>query len=122
LKYLLYIITSGQVIALFSLGNLDSGIFYYGFILGNGISSGLYSVLMAVTWPRFYGRDHLGKISGLVMAIIVFASALGPIIFSFSFTKLGGYKPGIYIIMAISIILFVLSLKANNPQRKYRIK
>ncbi|NQU85495.1 MAG: MFS transporter [Mariniphaga sp.] len=120
LKNLLYIITFGQIVGLFSLGNLDDGIFYYGFIIGNGISSGLYSVLMAVTWPRFFGRDHLGKISGLVMAIIVFASALGPIIFSFSFSKLGSYQFGIFAVMAISAILFLMSFKADNPQRKFR--
>ncbi|HZK93711.1 MAG TPA: MFS transporter [Prolixibacteraceae bacterium] len=120
LKYLLYAITIGQVIALFSLGHLDNGIFYYGFIIGNGVCSGLYSVLMAVTWPRFYGRNHLGRISGQVMAIIVFASAFGPVFFSFSNRTFGGYQFAFYIVMVISAVLFLLSFKAENPQIKFR--
>ncbi len=120
LKYLLYVIIAGQVIGLFSLSHLDGGIFYYGFIIGNGISSGLYNVLMAVTWPRFYGRKHLGSISGQVMAIIVFASAFGPVLFSFSNTSFGGYQVTFYVLMVILAALFVLSFKAENPQRKFR--
>ncbi len=120
LKYMLYAIIIGQIIALFSLSNLDDGFFYYGFILGNGISSGLYNVLMAVTWPRFYGREHLGRISGQVMAIIVFASAFGPVFFSFSNRNLGGYQVAFYIVMIILFVLFLLSFKAENPQIKFR--
>jgi len=120
LKYLLYSFIIGQLIALFCLGNLDSGFYYYGFMIGNGISSGLYNVLMAVTWPRFYGRNYLGSISGQVMAIIVFASAFGPVFFSFSSTHLGSYQPAFYSVMMVAFILFVLSYKAENPQTKFR--
>ncbi len=120
LKYLLYALTIGQIVALFSLSQLDSGIFYYGFMIGNGISSGLYNVLMAVTWPRFYGRKYLGSISGQVMAIIVFASAFGPLFFSFSNTNFGGYQIAFYLVMVVLEVLLVLSFKAENPQQKFR--
>jgi len=119
LKILLIILLVGQVFALLSLAFLDDGIFYYGYILGNGIVSGLYNVLMAVTWPRFYGRENLGKITGFVMAIIVFASALGPTLFSLSATKLGSYSIAIFGLTAIVIVFTILSFKANNPQAKY---
>ena len=118
LKYLLYIILAGQLIALFSLGNLNDGLFYYGFIIGNSIVSGLYNVLMAVTWPRFYGRKNLGKITGFVMSIIVFASALGPIIYSFSATKLGSYSFAFFALGAVILLIAFFSFKANNPQDK----
>jgi len=119
LKILLIIMLFGQVFALLSLAFLDDGIFYYGYILGNGIVSGLYNVLMAVTWPRFYGRENLGKITGFVMAIIVFASALGPTLFSLSATKLGSYSVAIFGLTAIVIVFTIFSFKANNPQAKY---
>jgi MFS family permease len=109
----------GQVIALLCLAFLNDGVFYYGYILGNGIVSGLYNVLMAVTWPRFYGRENLGRITGFVMAIIVFASALGPTIFSFSATKLGSYSIAIFGLAAIVSVITVFSFKAENPQSKF---
>lgn len=119
LKLLLIIMLVGQILALFSLAFLNDGIFYYGYILGNGIVSGLYNVLMAVTWPRFYGRENLGKITGFVMAIIVFASALGPTLFSLSATKLGSYSIAIFGLAGIVAVFTVLSFKANNPQNQY---
>lgn len=118
LKYLLILILLGQIIALVSLGNLNDGIFYYGFIIGNGIVSGLYNVLMAVTWPRFYGRENLGRITGFIMSLIVFASALGPILFSFSSTQLGSYSYAFLGLETIVFVIAVLSFKANNPQDK----
>jgi MFS family permease len=119
LKFLLIIMLFGQIVALLSLGFLNDGIFYYGYILGNGIVSGLYNVLMAVTWPRFYGRENLGRITGFVMAIIVFASALGPTLFSFSATMLGSYSVVILGLATIVATITFFSLKANNPQNKY---
>ena len=80
--------------------------------------SGLYNVLMAVTWPRFYGRDNLGRITGFVMAIIVFASALGPVLFSISKAELGSYSYTIFGLAVIISVLFFFSFKADNPQDK----
>ncbi len=120
LKYLLYLYLAGQIIALFCLGRLDDGIFYYGFIAGNGIVNGIFNVLMAVTWPRFYGYKNLGRITGFVMALIVFGSALGPVIFSFSFTRLGSYSYAFFALAFVVVVLAVLSFKADNPQDKYK--
>ena len=119
LKYLLYLVLAGELIALLSLANLDDGIFYYGFILGHGITSGTQNVLMAVTWPRFFGRKHLGSITGFMMSLIVFSSALGPVLFSFSFTKLGSYGYAVFGLIAVIVILLVLGHKGDNPQDKF---
>lgn len=119
LKYLLYFFLVGELVALVSLANLDDGIFYYGFIVGHGMVNGLFNVLMSVTWPRFYGRKYLGSISGFVMSIIVFASALGPLLFSFSFTRLGSYSYAAFALTFIVIGILLLSPKGNNPQEKF---
>ncbi|MCG6187721.1 MFS transporter [Maribellus maritimus] len=119
LKYLLYLIFIGEILALVCLANLNGGIFYFGFILGNGIASGLYNVLMAVTWPRFYGRENLGRITGFVMSLIVFASALGPMLLSFSFLKTENYSIGFYVLALIILAALFLAYKADNPQDNY---
>ena len=121
LKYLLYFNLAAQILALFCLSRLNGGVYYYGFIAGNGIVSGLYNVLMAVVWPRFYGRENLGKITGFVMSIIVFSSALGPIIFSLSATKLGSYSYAILVLVIFIVITTILSFKADNPQDKFDV-
>ncbi len=119
LKYLMYFLLFGEFLALISLGCIGNKFFYYGFIIGNGITGGLYSVLMAVAWPRFYGRNNLGKITGFVMALIVFASALGPILLSLIFSRFGSYKIGFWGLSLIVIFLLFFSFKADNPQDKF---
>lgn len=121
LKYLLYINLAAQILALFCLARLNDGIYYFGFIVGNGIVAGLYNVLMAVVWPRFYGRKNLGQITGFIMSIIVFASALGPIIFSLSATVLGSYSFAILGLVIFVLIAAIFSFKADNPQEKYDV-
>lgn len=116
LQYLLWILLFGEGVALFSLANLNEGIFFYMFIIGNGVASGIYNVLMAVTWPRFYGRNNLGRITGFVMALIVFGSALGPVIYSFSLSQTGTYSFGIYFLLAIILTVSFFAIKAHNPQ------
>ena len=119
LVYLLYLLLTGEVLALVSLAQVEKHIFYIGFIVGSGMVSGMYNVLMAVTWPRYYGREHLGKITGFVMALIVFGSALGPITFSLSLSQLGSYSPAIYTLLGIVLVLVVFSYRAVNPQDKF---
>jgi MFS transporter, OFA family, oxalate/formate antiporter len=122
LKYLLYVVLTGELIALISLSQLNEGVFYYGFILGHGMANGLHNVLMTITWPRFYGRKNLGSITGFVMALIVFSSALGPVFFSFSYTRLGSYGYASYALAFVVLILLILSHKGNNPQDKFEIE
>jgi len=51
-------------------------------ILTFGIANGLFGMLNIVTWPKIYGRKHLGAISGFAMSIVVAGSAIGPWFFS----------------------------------------
>lgn len=122
LKYLLYVFLAGELIALYSLANMNDGIYYYGFIVGHGMANGLYNVLMTVTWPRFYGRQNLGRISGFVMSLIVFFSAIGPVLFSFSLTRFGSYSYASFGLAFFIFVLLILSYRGNNPQDKFGIE
>lgn len=120
MKYLLLVFLFGQMISMISLAFLSPGLPYVFLIIGNGIVGGLFSVLSSVVWPRFYGRKHLGAISGFAMSSLVFFSALGPLMFSFSFTKLGSYSWAAFACLAIIAINFAAAFKADNPQEKLR--
>lgn len=43
-----------------------------------GISYGFSSTLFGAVWPEVYGLKHLGAIRALTVAIMVFATAMGP--------------------------------------------
>ncbi len=116
LKYLLILFAAGMLITTFGLITLDGMmVSYWLIILGNGIVWGLYSVLIGVTWPRFYGLKNLGAISGSSLSFTVIGSALGPYMFSLSHEWTGSYDLVGWICLAIALILFLLAFKADNP-------
>lgn len=85
-------------------------------IFFGGIGNGLFGILMSLVWPRYYGREHLGAISGLCMTLLVVASALGPILFSMLLKLTNSYTPGFAVCLASTIILLATSFFARNPQ------
>lgn len=116
LKILLYLMLLGGFFASigFLLLSQQAGIPLL--IAGFGIMGGFFAVLNAVAWPRFYGRLHLGAITGKVMSFLVLASALAPPIFSFCFSTFGSYRLIGYLGLGYVLFLIIGSIKANNPQ------
>jgi len=75
-----------------------------------GLSGGLYGVLTSVTWPKIYGREHLGAISGFAMSFMVAGSAIGPWLFSLMESIWGHYKFTGYMGMILVSIIGIMSL------------
>lgn len=116
LKLYLYLMILGGIMASVGFLFLSSTIGVPLLIGGFGIMGGFFAVLNAIAWPRFYGRDHLGAITGKVMSIVILASALAPPIFSFCFSTFGSYRLLGYLGLAFLVFLALASLKADNPQ------
>jgi OFA family oxalate/formate antiporter-like MFS transporter len=89
------------------------------FVIGHGASGGLFAVLTTVPFPRFFGRTHLGAISGLNMSIMVFASALGPFLFSAGMDYFGSYRAVTLACLIMPVIIAVLGWVARDPQRMH---
>ena len=117
LNYLLYskgISAFMGVVGLMLLGQYEFAI--YLLILGTGLMTGLFGVISTVSWPRLYGKLHLGAISGFCMTIIVFGSALGPMLFSLSESQTGNYQFAGGFTLALILILTFLATRIVNPQ------
>ncbi|MGF1586410.1 MAG: MFS transporter [Bacteroidales bacterium] len=118
LKYFLLLQISGMLISMTALVFLDqSQAMRWILIAGNGIMSGMYGVLSAVTWPRFFGLRHLGAITGYAMSWMVIGSAIGPFMFSLSFRLTGQYNLATWICIFIALNLFILGFRADNVNR-----
>lgn len=116
LKYLLMLLAGGQAMSALSLPFIEEPAFYYLLTAGNGIASAMYAVLISVAWPRFFGRQYLGEISGFALSLIVFFSAIGPLLFSSSLTHFGSYSIAAWICFGACILCFAGAFKADNPQ------
>jgi OFA family oxalate/formate antiporter-like MFS transporter len=116
LKIFAYIMMFGGLLACLGMFFLNDSWGRVLLIGGMGSMGGFFGVLNSVTWPRFFGRQHLGAVTGRVMSILIFASAIAPSVFSFSYTLLGSYSYMAYLGVVLIAALAVAGTKANNPQ------
>ena len=77
-RYLLALILTGQVAVLIMALNLSNYWLVLLFGVTLGTISGLYRIIMSVLWANYFGRQHLGSITGVAQTIAVGGSALGP--------------------------------------------
>ena len=117
-KIYLYIMIASGILASLGLLFLSSTFGVYMLITGLGLLGGLFSVVNAVTWPKYYGRKYLGSITGKVMSFLVIASAVAPSLFSYCFSNFGSYSNISYITLAFLLFLIIGSFKVENPQKE----
>ena len=116
LRRYLYLMITGGIIASIGFLYLPTAAGIPLLVAGFGIMSGFFAVLNTIAWPRFYGRDHLGAITGKVMSFLILASALAPSIFSLCFSTFDSYQLLGWLGLVFLIFLVFGSLKARNPQ------
>jgi len=118
LKWLLLVMNLGCLSATLGMLFLDKPGGVPAYVIGNGIASGGFVSLTGIVFPRFYGRLHLGAISGVNMSAMVIASGLGPLAFGLCQQFSGSYRGILVASIFVPTLLALLSLKADNPQRK----
>ncbi|MEP3629934.1 MAG: MFS transporter [Hyphomicrobiales bacterium] len=67
-----------MAIASFLLASIDNQAIIFVFMAMFGISYGASSTMLGTLWPEIYGTKYLGSVRSIVVALGVFASALGP--------------------------------------------
>lgn len=116
LKWLLGSMLAGIAISGLGVSVLTPGLTKWIIVAGNGISGATFGLLAGVTWPDFFGRKHMGAISGCSMAIMVFASAIGPSVFSISKFLVGSYDVAAMVCLCMAAVLLAATFRADNPQ------
>lgn len=86
--------------------------------ISGGVAASIFQPLTGVVWPRFYGREHLGAISGFNMASLVVGSGLGPFAFIWAAEAYGGYYVPLYGSAVLGVVLAIGAYWADNPQRQ----
>ena len=99
---------------------LAPGLPLWAYYIGGGLSASVFSILLSMTWPAFFGREHLGAISGFVMSLIVFGSAIGPWFFSQLETVTGNYANASLLCLVVTLLFLVATFFVKHPQDAYR--
>lgn len=117
-QWMLAAVFAGEIASIFLLKEasaFSSAILFaavWGFMLG------IERVTLSVIWPNYFGRQYLGSITGISMAVMVVGSALGPLPFGLFFDRFGGYNEVLWVIMIFPLLGIIASLLAHPPQKQ----
>ncbi|HSM57027.1 MAG TPA: MFS transporter [Candidatus Sulfomarinibacteraceae bacterium] len=90
--------------------------FLYGVILGGNM--GLFRIVSSVAWAHYFGRRHLGSISGVASTVLIVGSAVGPIPLGVARDALGNYNLALTLLALLPLALGVASLFMPQPTRE----
>jgi MFS family permease len=88
----------------------------YGVIIGSML--GLVRTVGSVMWAMYFGRQHLGSITGVTTTISVVGTALGPMPLGIARDLLGSYNTALTVSAALPLLLGIISLFGRKPQRR----
>lgn len=86
----------------------------YGMLLGAAGASA--RALEAASFPALFGLRHLGAIRGVVTAISVASTALGPVVLSVGRDLTGRYLDVLVVLLVVPVGVMLLALVARTPQ------
>ena len=116
LKPLLIVMLMAFILGAIGLTRLDSSLGYVMLVAGFGIGGGLWGVLSNLAFIRQFGALHLGEISGLNTAFTVFASAIGPVLFSLGNDIYGSFDAAAYGCLGALCLLMVFAIFLRQPR------
>ncbi len=118
-RYLLFVALLGQTIGLLMAPRLQgaSTAWIYGVVLGT--TSSLQATVSTVVWAKYFGRQHLGSITGVASLIGVAGSALGPMPMGIARDVLGSYTLALTVLAALPLALGIVVLTSRRPERQH---
>lgn len=105
-----------QVLSYILLIFLNSVWMAIGYAVLSGVSNAVLMLSLNVLKPNFFGRRHLGSILGVMVAVSVIGSAIGPVLFGVAFDWLGGYTEVILVSALLPLLAGLLSLVMRKPE------
>ena len=117
MRFLVMAMMVGQTVMFGCAPHLDDPLLHALCIAGWGFSGGFYGPLTVAALPNFFGRTHLGAIQGVMMMVVVIASALGPALLAAGKATFGSYAPGLPALAFLPLGVFLLAPFTRDPQR-----
>lgn len=117
-QYVLAVAYGLQVVGYGLLAFMNSIPISYLYALISGIAGGVAIISIGVLIPNLFGRRYLGGIFGVLIALNVIGSAIGPIIFGAAFDWIHGYREIILLSALLPFLSGVLCLFIRKPVLK----
>ena len=88
--------------------------FLFGVLLG--ATGGLMNIVSSVIWATYFGRRHLGSITGLATPIMVAGTSFGPLIFGVGRDVMGTYNTVLFVSASLPVMLGIAALFLTRPE------
>jgi MFS family permease len=85
------------------------------FVVLFGIANGLVTIVRGAIVPEYFGRSHVGRISGLMSGLSLLARAAAPLLAAWMLLWLGGYQPVLLALAAAGFVGCAAFLLARPP-------
>ncbi len=114
-RFLLVVSLAVQAVSLLMATHLASieVAIVYGVTLG--VTDGLTRTVNSMIWATYFGRAHLGSITGITSTIVIFGSALGPMPFGIARDLMGSYETVLMISAVIPVGLGLANVWVKRP-------
>jgi len=117
-RFLLFAALIGQTTSLLMAPRLGlSTAWMYGIVLG--ATSSLQMTVSTVIWAKYFGRQHLGAITGVASMIGVAGSSLGPMPMGIARDLFGSYTLALTALAVLPFSLGIVVLFSQRPRRQY---
>ena len=95
----------------------SSSALVYGIVLG--ITGSLEMTVATVVWAKYFGRKHLGSITGIASLLGSGSSALGPMPMGIARDFMGSYVQALTFLAILPFALSIVVLFARRPQKRH---
>jgi hypothetical protein len=87
------------------------------FALLFGVANGLVTIVRGSLVPEYFGREHVGRISGAMSGITLLARASAPLATAWLLLALAGYREMLLVLSATGVAAVVAFAFAQKPLR-----
>ena len=114
-EYVLATACIGQAAAIFMLAVMRGTGMAFVYSVVGGMSSTMVFYCISILNPRLFGRQHIGGILGVITAVNVVGSAIGPVIFGSIYDLIGSYREVLIVSSLLPLLAGILSMFIRKP-------
>lgn len=101
-------------LAIFALAEGTASLILFALLFG--LANGLVTIVRGNLVPEYFGREHVGRISGAMSAIALLSRAAAPLLTAWLLLALPGYRELLLGLAALSVAAVLAFLLARPPQ------
>jgi len=102
-------------LAIFALADGTEALLVFALLFG--LANGLVTIVRGSLVPEYFGREHVGRISGAMSGISLFARAAAPLATAWLLLVVPGYREMLLVLTATGVAALVAFFFAKPPVR-----